>query len=130
VLRAVDGDKKLAMPEVPALMNVAKEKIRLKFPTQNKYTMMKKMMDIIERRRVTQMDRPLYGAALYLNPRKFGGLVFCLFWHCTLVHFGLFSSLNLMMRGSPVRSRKRTSLMGDSIKNYLCGLLAYFACLC
>jgi hypothetical protein len=36
-----------------------------------------------------------------------GGLVFCLFWHCTLVHFGLFFSLNLMMRSSPARSRKK-----------------------
>jgi hypothetical protein len=36
-----------------------------------------------------------------------GGLVFGLFWHCTLVHFGLFSSLNLMMHSSPARSRKK-----------------------
>jgi hypothetical protein len=34
-------------------------------------------------------------------------LVFCLFWDCTLVHFGLFSSLNLMMRSSPARSEKK-----------------------
>jgi hypothetical protein len=33
--------------------------------------------------------------------------LFCLFWHCTLVHFGLFSSLNLMMRSSPARLRKK-----------------------
>jgi hypothetical protein len=37
-----------------------------------------------------------------------GGLVFCLFWHCTLVYFGLFSSLNLMMCSSPARSRKKS----------------------
>jgi hypothetical protein len=37
-----------------------------------------------------------------------GGFVFCLFWHCTLVHFVLFSSLNLMMRSSPSRSRKKS----------------------
>jgi hypothetical protein len=36
-------------------------------------------------------------------------VVFCLFWHCTLVHFGLFSSLSLMMRSSPARSRKKVS---------------------
>jgi hypothetical protein len=36
-----------------------------------------------------------------------GGLVFGLLWHCTLVHFGLFSSLNLMMRSSTARSRKK-----------------------
>jgi hypothetical protein len=39
--------------------------------------------------------------------QEFGGLVFCLFWHCTLVHFGLFSFLNLMMRSSPACSRKK-----------------------
>jgi hypothetical protein len=33
--------------------------------------------------------------------------VFCLFWHCTLVYFGLFSSLNLMMCSSPARLRKK-----------------------
>ena len=71
VLRVVDGDEKPAMPEVAALMNVVIEKIRLSFPTQNKQTLLKKIMDIIERRWVTQMDHPLYGAALYLNPRKF-----------------------------------------------------------
>lgn len=42
MLRAVDGDEKPAMPEVVALMNVAKEKIRLSFPTQNKQALMKK----------------------------------------------------------------------------------------
>jgi hypothetical protein len=39
-----------------------------------------------------------------------GGFVFCLFWHCTLVHFGLFSSLNLMMRSSPACLRKNKTL--------------------
>jgi hypothetical protein len=38
-------------------------------------------------------------------------LVFGLLWHCTLVHFGLFSSLNLMMRSSPARSRKKTVVL-------------------
>jgi hypothetical protein len=37
--------------------------------------------------------------------------VFCLFWHCTLVHFGLFSSLNLMMRSSPARLKKMHASM-------------------
>jgi hypothetical protein len=41
-----------------------------------------------------------------------GGFVFCLFWHCTLVHFGLFSSLNLMMHNSPARSRKKKECDG------------------
>jgi hypothetical protein len=38
-----------------------------------------------------------------------GGFVFCLFWYYTLVHFGLFSSLNLMTRSSPARSRKKNN---------------------
>jgi hypothetical protein len=59
------------MPEVSALMNVAKEKIKLSFNTQNKAALLKKIMDIIERQWVSQMDHPLYGAALYLNPEKF-----------------------------------------------------------
>jgi hypothetical protein len=71
VLRAVDADERPAMPEVSALMNVAKEKIKLSFNTQNKAALLKKILDIIERRWVSQMDHPLYGAALYLNPGKF-----------------------------------------------------------
>ncbi|KAG8085520.1 hypothetical protein GUJ93_ZPchr0010g9074 [Zizania palustris] len=71
VLRVVDGDEQPAMPEVAALMDHAKERIKLSFPTQNKQCLLKKVMDIIERRWVRQMDHPLYGAALYLNPGKY-----------------------------------------------------------
>jgi hypothetical protein len=60
-----------AMPEVSTLMNVAKEKIKLSFNTQNKAALLKKIVDIIEHRWVSQMDHPLYEAALYLNPGKF-----------------------------------------------------------
>jgi hypothetical protein len=42
--------------------------------------------------------------------------VFCLFWHCTLVHFGLFSSLNLMMRSSPACLRKKQDSVLTPIK--------------
>jgi hypothetical protein len=63
VLKAVDADERPVMPEVSALMNVAKEK--------NKAALLKKILDIIERRWVSQMDHPLYGATLYLNPGKF-----------------------------------------------------------
>jgi hypothetical protein len=45
--------------------------------------------------------------AVVLCAAGVGGFVFCLFWHSTLVHFGLFSSLNLMMRSSPARLRKK-----------------------
>jgi hypothetical protein len=71
VLRAVDADEISAMPEVSALMNVAKEKIKLSFNTQNKAALLKKIVDIIERRWVSQMGVPLYGVALYLNLGKF-----------------------------------------------------------
>jgi hypothetical protein len=52
-------------------MNFAKKKIKTSFPTQNKLALLKKILDIIERRWILQMDHPLYGAALYLNPEKF-----------------------------------------------------------
>jgi hypothetical protein len=48
-----------------------------------------------------------YMEAAVLCAAGVDGFVFCLFWHCTLVHFGLFSSLNLMMRSSPVCLRKK-----------------------
>ncbi|CAD6272438.1 unnamed protein product [Miscanthus lutarioriparius] len=70
VLRAVDGDEKPAMPEVWALMNHAKERIKQSFNIPTKDGLLKKIMEIIERRWVKQMDHPLYGAALYLNPGK------------------------------------------------------------
>jgi hypothetical protein len=71
VLRAVDVDERPTMPEVSALINITKEKIKLSFNTQNKAALLKKILDIIERRWVSQMDHLLYGAALYLNPGKF-----------------------------------------------------------
>jgi hypothetical protein len=71
VLRAVDADERPAMPEVSALMNVAKERIKFSFNTQNKAFLLKKIMDIIEHRWVSQIDHPLYAATLYLNPGKF-----------------------------------------------------------
>jgi len=68
VLRVVDGDEKPAMPEVAALMNHAKEKIKLSFAVDSKKVLLKKIIEIIEKRWVKQMDHPLYGATLYLNP--------------------------------------------------------------
>jgi len=75
ILRVVDGDEKPAMPEVEALMNHAKEKIKLSFAVQSKRPLLRKIMDIIERRWENQMDHPLYGAALFLNPGKVHPLV-------------------------------------------------------
>jgi hypothetical protein len=70
VLGVVDGDERPAMPEVQALMNHAKESIKKSFDIQSKKVVLKKIMDIIEGRWLKQMDHPLYGAALYLNPGK------------------------------------------------------------
>ncbi|XP_066374973.1 uncharacterized protein [Miscanthus floridulus] len=75
VLRAVDGDEKPAMPEVTALMNHAKDMIKLSFNISTKQGLLKRIMDIIEKRWVNQMEHPLYGAVLYLNPGKFYPLV-------------------------------------------------------
>ncbi|XP_066364940.1 uncharacterized protein [Miscanthus floridulus] len=75
VLRVVDGDERPAMPEVAALMNHAKEKIKLSFVTENKKTLLKNIIKIIEKRWVTQMDHPLYGAALYLNLGRLHSLI-------------------------------------------------------
>jgi hypothetical protein len=75
VLRVVDGDEKAEMPEVSALMKHAKEKIKLSFAVDSKKTLLKKIMKIIERRWVKQMNHPLYGAALYLNPGKLHPLI-------------------------------------------------------
>ncbi|RLN00200.1 hypothetical protein C2845_PM06G27300 [Panicum miliaceum] len=75
VLRVVDGDEKPAMPEVTALMNHVKEKIKLSFAVDSKKVLLKKIMEIIEKRWLKQMDHPLYGAALYLNPGKLHPLI-------------------------------------------------------
>ncbi|XP_066323694.1 uncharacterized protein [Miscanthus floridulus] len=75
ILRVVDGDERPAMPEVVALMNHAKEKIKLRFATENKKTLLKNVIKIIEKHWVTQMDHPLYGAALYLNPGRLHSLI-------------------------------------------------------
>jgi hypothetical protein len=75
VLRVVDDDEKPAMPEVTALMNHAKERIKQSFNISTKQGLLKNIMKIIEKRWVNQMEHPLYGAALYLNPGKFFPLV-------------------------------------------------------
>jgi hypothetical protein len=71
VLRAIDGDERPAMAEVASLMDKAREKIKLSFASSQNNQALLKILGIVERRWVLQMDRPLYGVALYLNPRKF-----------------------------------------------------------
>jgi hypothetical protein len=75
VLRVVDGDEKPTMLEVAALMKYAKDKIKLSFGIDSKKTSLKKIIDIIEKHWEKQMIHRLYGAALYLNPRKLHALL-------------------------------------------------------
>jgi hypothetical protein len=75
VLRLADGDEIPAMPEITALMRYAKEKITQSFPQQNKQALLKKIMGIVDKRWENQMDHPLYGAALFLNPGKYFSIV-------------------------------------------------------
>ncbi|KAF0924650.1 hypothetical protein E2562_010247 [Oryza meyeriana var. granulata] len=75
VKSTIDGYEKPAMPEVQALMNHAKEKIKLSFAIQTKRRLLEKIMKIIEQCWEKQMDHPLYGAALYLNPGKLHPLI-------------------------------------------------------
>ncbi|XP_008659785.1 uncharacterized protein [Zea mays] len=75
VLRVVDGDERPAMPEVQALMKCVKEKINQSFVVQSKKSLLKKIITIIERHWEKQMDHPLYGAAMYLNPGKLHPLI-------------------------------------------------------
>jgi len=56
-------------------MNHAKEKIKLSFAIDSKKLLLKKILEIIDKRWVKQMDHPLYGAALYLNPGKLHPLI-------------------------------------------------------
>ena len=46
-------------------MNHAKEKIKLSFAVDSKKVLLKKIMEIIEKCWMKQMDHPLYGTALY-----------------------------------------------------------------
>ena len=71
MLRVADGDEIPAMPEMTTLMRFAKEKINQGFPHQNKQALLKKIIDIVDKHWEHQMDHPLYGAALFLNPGKY-----------------------------------------------------------
>jgi hypothetical protein len=71
LLRIVDGDERSAMPEVQFCMEYAKKKIKDNFPTRGKADLLKRILAIIDKRWEDQMDQPLYGAALYLNPNKY-----------------------------------------------------------
>ncbi|XP_043710293.1 uncharacterized protein LOC122659222 [Telopea speciosissima] len=69
VLRIVDGDERPAMTEVYVAMEEAKKKICEHLA--HKERLWKKIINIIDRRWECQIERPLYGATLFLNPGKF-----------------------------------------------------------
>jgi hypothetical protein len=69
VLRIVDGDERPAMPDVMTTMDLAKEKI--KAAIDDKPTLVKKVIKIVEDMWESQMGMKLYGAALFLNPSRF-----------------------------------------------------------
>jgi hypothetical protein len=69
VLRIIDGDERPAMPDVMAAVGLAKEKI--KAAIDDKPTLVKKVIKIVEDRWESQMGVKLYGAALFLNPSRF-----------------------------------------------------------
>jgi hypothetical protein len=52
-----------------------------------------------------------------VHSRRLVGLFVLPFGLCTLVHFGPFSSLNIMMRSSPARSRKKMHVLNGDAMN-------------
>lgn len=75
MLRVVDGDERPAMPKFQALMSHAKETINKAFDIQSNKSLLKRIMDIVERQWLKQTDHPLYGAVLYLNSGKLHSLI-------------------------------------------------------
>ncbi|XP_066365342.1 uncharacterized protein [Miscanthus floridulus] len=71
LLRIVDGDERPAALEVQFCMEYAKKKIKENFPIRGKADLLKRILAIIDKHWEDQMDQPLYGAALYLNPNKY-----------------------------------------------------------
>ncbi|XP_019166878.1 PREDICTED: uncharacterized protein LOC109162646 [Ipomoea nil] len=69
VLRIVDADSTLAMPELTMAMLAAKKKLNESFASKPR--LLGKLMAIVERRWDDQMGVDLYGAALFLNPSKY-----------------------------------------------------------
>jgi hypothetical protein len=74
VLRVVDGYKR-STKEVQTLMKTCKGKDQSKFCCPKQKEFLKSIMAIIERHWEKQMDHPLYGAAMYLNPGKLHPLI-------------------------------------------------------
>lgn len=69
VLRIVDGDERPALAEIAYAMDFAKNKIKASF--EKKRALLSKLVKIIDDRWKNQMGKPIYGAALFLNPGKY-----------------------------------------------------------
>ncbi|KAL6552859.1 hypothetical protein OROHE_008223 [Orobanche hederae] len=74
VLRIADGDERPALPEIASAIDYAKLQIKKTFGS-GKLTIRNKVVKIIEDRWSSQMGKPLYGAALFLNPGKYFDLL-------------------------------------------------------
>ncbi|XP_063937668.1 uncharacterized protein LOC108193722 isoform X2 [Daucus carota subsp. sativus] len=74
VLRIADGDERPALAEVAAAMDYARVQFTKAFVGQ-KTQLRNKVLKIIDDRWNTQMGKPLYGAALFLNPGKYFDIV-------------------------------------------------------
>ncbi|XP_074344032.1 uncharacterized protein LOC141683227 [Apium graveolens] len=74
VLRIADGDERPALAEVASAIDYAKVQIKKIFGS-GKIAIRNKVVKIIEDRWNNQMGKPLYGAALFLNPGKYFDLL-------------------------------------------------------
>ncbi|KAL6534829.1 hypothetical protein OROGR_013504 [Orobanche gracilis] len=73
VLRIVDGDERPALAEIASAMDFAKNKVKASF--EKKQALLNKVLRIINDRWENQMGKPLYGAALFLNPGRYFDLL-------------------------------------------------------
>nr|XP_017224831.1 PREDICTED: uncharacterized protein LOC108201055 [Daucus carota subsp. sativus] len=74
VLRIADGDERPALAEVAAAMDYVRVQFSKAF-VGPKTQLRNKVLKIIDDRWNTQMGKPLYGAALFLNPGKYFDIV-------------------------------------------------------
>ncbi|XP_074351687.1 uncharacterized protein LOC141690823 [Apium graveolens] len=65
-----DGDERPALAEVAYVVDFAKTQVKKAFGSQ-KVAIQNKIVKIVEERWSNQIGKPLYGAALFLNPGKY-----------------------------------------------------------
>ena len=74
VLRIEYGDERPALAEVASAIDYAKDQLKKAFVGQ-KLSLRNKVVKIIDYCWSTQMGKPLYGAALFLNPGRYFDIV-------------------------------------------------------